>query len=140
MLSPSHRSQIASIVAILFVALLFWAAYPRTQYAPGFSEAKFRKVTVGMSAKRLTELLGKPITSTGKILEGGPVLYISNEKHPPAQLQPLPTRFEVRKYSVDEIGSPLDKGYFARTVCLSNGVVVSVEKSLVWGKSVWNGF
>jgi len=130
---------IASVVALLLVALLFWMAYPRTKYAPEFSEAKFKKVTAGMSAKRLTELLGKPITSTGKTLTFDPPLYISPENERP-QVQRLPALIEERRYSVDEIGSSLDKGYRARTVCLSNGVVMRVERSLVWGRWVWKGF
>ena len=35
---------IATGVVILLLALLYWVAYPETQYAHGYSEANFKKV------------------------------------------------------------------------------------------------
>ena len=33
----------------------------RTIYAPGFSEARFKRVAVGMTVRELTELMGEPV-------------------------------------------------------------------------------
>ena len=129
---------IATGVVILLLALLFWAAYPQTEYAGMYSESKFRRIAPGMSAAEVRFLLGTPLQTTGT---SGPRLHdgLFNPLSYAGVLEP-PWYKETWRYTGDEKGGPLDKGYRVRNVCLSNDVVVKVERALVWSGSVWPGW
>jgi len=104
---------VASAVALLVVALLFWAAYPQTDYAPGCSKAKFRQVRIGMTSDEVTSLIGPPLQASQ---------YSTNRL------------MEAWSYSVDRRGDPLDVGFYWCFLILSNEVMFGVHSgySLRW--------
>ena len=125
---------IATGAVILLLALLFAAAYPRTEFAGRYSESKFARIVPGMSAAQVTELVGHPLHTSGR----SRVCTLGDWPSPGSPWDP-PLREETWGYAIDKEGGPLDKGYRVRTVCLSNDVVVRVEKALVWQRWVWPG-
>ena len=100
---------IATGAAILLLSLLFGLAYPRTKYAPGFSEAKFRQIRIGMSTGEVVRILGGP-------------LYISYGGQ----------NTEYWPYSDDVEGGRMDIGYFSKDLWISNDVVVHKASELQW--------
>jgi hypothetical protein len=130
---------IASAAAFFCLAVLFSLAYPRTKYAFDYAEAKFNRIVPGMSERQVRQLVGRPLETRER---GGRVCTIGYwpSADDPGLAWLYPSREETWSYTVDMKGGPLDQGYRVRTVCLSNDVVVRVEKALVWQSWVWKGW
>ena len=122
---------VATLGVIFSLAIGWWLVYPRTEYAPGFSQRKFRKINIGMSKEVLRALVGEPLSKTERIA--------MNPPQPP--LDYTTARWELWKYSVDRKGGPPDEGYRVRWVSLSNDVVVTTHTILAMrrGKWLWAG-
>ena len=103
----------ASAGAMILVAVLFCVAYPRTEYAAAFSQAKYRRIRAGMTGDEVRGILGEPLSA-----------------------EPLPTYgrapFMEWQYSRDRKGGPLDVGWYDRSLVLSNGIVVEKPAQFVF--------
>src|SRR5687767_14599722 len=92
---------VATGAAILLLAVTYGLAYPKTEYAPGFSEAKFRQIRSGMNSNEVRQLVGKPLWR----YTTGPV--------------------SVWVYSQDKRGGSLDLGYRSCFLMMTNGVLAT---------------
>jgi hypothetical protein len=86
---------IASSVAMVVLAVLFWAAYPKTKYAAGYSEAAFTQVNTNMTADEVRKILGEPLSNSSPATSSGRVFW---------------------RYTADLHGGPLDVGWHFRLI------------------------
>ena len=96
---------IATGAVMLALAVLYGLAYPKTKYAPGYSEAKFRQIRVGMGADEVRKLIGEPL-----------------------KIVPIPVwgrqgSLTSWEYSIDDRGALMDLGWQLRRVNLTNNIV-----------------
>jgi len=107
---------IATGAVILLVALLYAAAYPRTKYAPGYSEAAFRGIRAGMTTNEVRNILGEPLYEDGIVSR---------------------TNRTLLAYSEDGNRGPLGLGWRQRAVEVVNGIVVEKTSQFVYTPP-WN--
>ena len=105
---------LASVAVVGFLFLGFFAAYPRTKYADGYSASAFRRVLPGMSTDEVYNLLGAQLC-----IESLGAYWPEVEA----------IRF---MYSKDKNGGPFDMGWHHRSVLATNGVVVHRTAYLDW--------
>ena len=108
------------ILTVPFVSfILFWFHsetycwfYPSidTRYAPNYSERKFDSIQIGMTTNQLTELLGPPLYQMDKPL----------------------TKVSKWCYSDDGACWFGDFAWLGRSVIVSNGVIVSIGKTIFY--------
>jgi len=109
---------VAAGTVILLLALLFGGAYPRTEYAPGYSDGGFKRVKVGMPVKQVYELIGAPLMDLGSWAM-------------------QTNAYDVFWYSHDATVRPFDVGWHQRIVVVSNNVVIAKVKCFKFEPS-WN--
>ena len=92
------------VVTGIILGVLFLNAYPRTEYAEGFSEARYRQIRAGMTVEEVRRILGEPLST-----------------------EPAPTwgraPYVEWRYSRDRKGGPLDLGWWWRSLEVTNNIV-----------------
>ena len=101
--------MLIATTVILLLALLYAAAYPRTKYAPRYSQTGFRSIKEGMTTNEVRKIIGDPL-----FVHGGQLSEVAWE------------------YSLDDRSGPLDLGCHSRTVFSVGGVVTGKSEVFVW--------
>jgi len=104
-------------------SVLMVLAYGNTDFASGFSSAKFRAVSVGDSVNEITELLGEPM----QVLDADERFTHGPPPHPALWA------FSDTAYSRWEYSRPKSPhNYWVRGLLVDNDTVAAVIKETYW--------
>jgi len=70
------------VLALVFGGLVwYWSIFLSTKYAPGYSGAKFRRVTLGMPEHDVKRLLGQPLSFSTNSSDGWIYWFYTLDRH-----------------------------------------------------------
>ena len=68
-------------VIVAIGAVWYWYIFLSTQYAPGYSDSKFRRVTLGMREDELIRVVGKPLSIHTNATDGWIYWFYTKDRH-----------------------------------------------------------